>query len=118
MIERPARGMDVLGWCDRLWQDLRPLIGLRGDKRFIAVGDGVIRFVPPAARFFVQGLPKPEDTWTGTRTRYLRVPFDGSTPSFIPAATWDAAMEHGMPADAEYYDLDRTFGDQHVPRAG
>lgn len=100
-----------------MWDFVHKNLPPRGDGKFIYCQDGAICLLNDP-RFFVGGLPKDKSTWTGTVTRFLSVPFDGSAPAYISQATWDAAQTDGMPDDAEYYDLARTFGDQHVPRAG
>jgi len=49
MLSKPSRGGDIVGWCERLWQDLQPLLGLKGDGRHIAVSRGVVQFIGTVA---------------------------------------------------------------------
>ncbi len=48
--------------------------------------------------------------------KYIAVYFDGRVED-IGEATYGQGLSNGFPDDCEYYDLSRTFGDIHVPRA-
>lgn len=67
-----------------------------------------------AVWFCVAGKWKGPATWTGTKSYFLKVPFDGTAPSYITEAVFNDAVENGNPDDAEYYDLRATYGDQHL----
>jgi len=65
----------------------------------------------------VGGVVWRRDQWTGEPSRYLAVYFDPSRPpQYIDRATFEAALEDGMPDDCEYFALGRTYGDIHIPR--
>ncbi len=114
MISKPARGEDIQAWCARLVDELQPLLNLTGDGKHIAVGRGSIRFIPrPRNYAFVAGKAWPKSTWTGDPTRWLCVYRDGVTPpAYIAQQTWETGLSAGMPADAEYFDLEAD--DIHV----
>ena len=51
-----------------------------------------------------------------TKSQYLKVPLDGSQPTYITAAAY-AALTADDWAENEYYYLPETFGDIHETRA-
>lgn len=70
----------------------------------------------------VAGRTWARDDWTGTKSRYLKVPFDGVTaPSYVTSGTWAGIDFSTEPApgdvrnDALYVDLGRRT--LFVPRA-
>ena len=79
-------------------------------------------WVPYPLIAWVGGKAFKREDWTpvdgSKRTRYVLVYFDGVTPpAYIEAGTYEDFLSEGMPDDAEAFDLLRTFGDIHVPRA-
>ena len=53
--------------------------------------------------------------WTGTKSQFLKVPYDGTTPpSYLTATEFEDSLTNGMPDDAIYVDL--YANDAQFPR--
>jgi hypothetical protein len=115
-IRRPDRYEDILAWADQITQALNIVLGAQGngDVR-VSVGSPAMQITVRRVRdrAFAAGKEWPKSTWTGEPTRWLCVYRDGVTaPAYLSQQTWEAGRSGGMPANAEYFDLEAD--DIHV----